>query len=69
MAAAKTTSTTQSTTTTTAEDAAVAAAPAEDYSQVVIIKTDSINGHGYRRGQKPFVNAVTLAALTAKGMI
>lgn len=60
--------TTPDPTTTTPPPAAVAPAAGE-YAQVVILKSDEINGFAYRRGQKPYVDADTFAALQSQGMI
>lgn len=39
------------------------------YTQVTIVKTDEVDGHVYRRGQKPTVDGDTLKTLRDKGMV
>lgn len=39
------------------------------YTPVTIIKSGTLNEHPYRRGQKINVNAATLSALKAQGMV
>lgn len=39
------------------------------YTQVTIVKDGTVGGYTYRRGRKPQVDAATLAALKAQGMV
>lgn len=40
-----------------------------DYVAVVVVKTDEIEGHVYRRGERCSVDAATLQAMKGRAMV
>ena len=53
----------------TKKKAATSAAAEPTYTQVTVVKTDEIDGHVYRRGERPNVDAATLAAMRDREMV